>query len=224
MKDYKIMFLDTETTGVVDMRTPYDNLDAWPHVIQLAYQVVLFAPATHGSKPKLAKVKEFNKLVSKPGLVIPKEAFEVHGITTERLQAEGTPASEVVNEFLKDFRQVDLVVAHNAVFDMKMLKAELLRVGNSTHLREIPWVDTMYHGRKWRTENGKGGKWPRLGELYQDLYNGEPSETLHLADSDVRVLIKVFEGLASKGLFDEKHMYYILKAHQQKPNARPISL
>ncbi|MEV0258907.1 3'-5' exonuclease [Streptomyces sp. NPDC050732] len=68
-----------------------------------------------------------------PGIPIPAGAVAVHGITDERVAAEGRPADEVADALagvLTSYWQSGVpVVAYNAVFDLSLLSAELRRYG-----------------------------------------------------------------------------------------------
>lgn len=68
-----------------------------------------------------------------PGVEIPSQASAVHGITTERAQAEGRPAVEVVAEIIAALRAVFLrgipLVIYNAPYDLTVLDREARRHG-----------------------------------------------------------------------------------------------
>ncbi|MFP3987244.1 3'-5' exonuclease [Streptomyces sp. E11-3] len=68
-----------------------------------------------------------------PGVVIPQDAVDVHGITNERAAAEGRPADQVADELAGALTGYWLagvpVVAYNAAFDLSLLAAELRRHG-----------------------------------------------------------------------------------------------
>lgn len=68
-----------------------------------------------------------------PGVPIPAEASAVHGITTERAQAEGEPARQAVRSISTALELVLCeglpVVAFNANYDLSLLEAELGRYG-----------------------------------------------------------------------------------------------
>jgi DNA polymerase III epsilon subunit-like protein len=68
-----------------------------------------------------------------PGVPIPDEAAAVHGITTERAQAEGRPAAEVIREITEVLavaaaRGIPIVV-FNARYDLTVLDRECRRHG-----------------------------------------------------------------------------------------------
>lgn len=68
-----------------------------------------------------------------PGVEIPDGASAVHGISTERARAEGTPAAVVVESVVAALAQVVTgghpLVAMNAAYDLTMLDREARRYG-----------------------------------------------------------------------------------------------
>ncbi|GAA2107053.1 exonuclease domain-containing protein [Brevibacterium salitolerans] len=68
-----------------------------------------------------------------PGVEIPEAAQRVHGISTERVRAEGTPAAEAVPQLLAAVRSLresgTPLVGHNIVYDLTVLAAEAARIG-----------------------------------------------------------------------------------------------
>lgn len=68
-----------------------------------------------------------------PGVPIPAEAAAVHGVTTEKAQAEGMPADQAVVEIadtLRDFFDAGIpVIAFNACYDFTVMDRELARRG-----------------------------------------------------------------------------------------------
>lgn len=79
-----------------------------------------------------------------PGVPIPAEAAAVHGVTTERAQAEGMPAPAAVAEIgetLRDMFTTGIpVIAFNAVYDFTVMDRELVRHGMQP-LAPVPVVD-----------------------------------------------------------------------------------
>ncbi|MGW1546643.1 exonuclease domain-containing protein [Streptomyces sp. NPDC002346] len=71
-----------------------------------------------------------------PGIDIPAGAAKVHGITTDKAQAEGRPAAEVVAEVITALAQVALsgvpIVIMNASYDLTLLDREARRHGVKT--------------------------------------------------------------------------------------------
>ena len=79
-----------------------------------------------------------------PGVEIPTEASDVHGITTEQARREGRPAGEVTQELAAVlqglFDDGTPVIAFNASYDFTVLAAESARYG-VPQLTRFPVLD-----------------------------------------------------------------------------------
>lgn len=195
----KLLFVDTETTSVVNLRTPYNEQtlkEVWPYITQIAWSIAEFDD----------DLKNYNIIKSCSYFIKPtfeeslydKDAMETTGIHYDFLLKKGVPSSEVLKEFFDDLATVKAVVAHNSTFDMKIIKAEVLRLGWDNHMRICPWIDTMYQSISFvglKTSSGRP-KFPTLTELYQRLY-GHIQDSAHSANADVDTLIKCFHGLCT---------------------------
>lgn len=195
----KFLFVDTETSGLCNMRTPYNKetlFSVWPFLTEISWIVA-----------ESEDLKDFNILKSKSTLIKPRKEFtedkypgEVAvktGISYLSLLS-GLESSEVLKEFFDDLTKVDYVVAHNSTYDMKVIKAEVLRLGWNNHMRICPWIDTCYYGYqliKGKQVNGRA-KYPTLSELYQRV-TGKILDSAHRADADVKTLIIGFKGLCN---------------------------
>ncbi|MFF7171130.1 exonuclease domain-containing protein [Streptomyces pseudovenezuelae] len=80
---------------------------------------------------------EAGEWLADPGIEIPAEAYDVHGISTEHAREHGAPAAQVVHEVAAELAaQVTLggaaIVGHNVVFDLTLLDRECRRYGLPT--------------------------------------------------------------------------------------------
>src|SRR6056300_523271 len=115
------MFLifDTETTGFPkDWNAPITDLDNWPRMVQLAWQI-------HGEKGELIEVQDH--IVYPEGYDIPFNATKIHGISTERARNEGKPLREVLEMFSASLQKCEYVVGHKVNFDLNVTGCEYLR-------------------------------------------------------------------------------------------------
>ncbi|MFE1393903.1 exonuclease domain-containing protein [Nocardiopsis alba] len=75
--------------------------------------------------------KEVLSWLADPGVEIPADAAEIHGITTERAREQGRPAAEVVTEIADALEAVIAeglpVVVYNAPYDLTLLDREIAR-------------------------------------------------------------------------------------------------
>lgn len=158
------MFFDTETTGI----------GRWDRVVSIA-------ASCEGT--------EFYQLV-KPPRKIPAKATEIHGITNEAVAA--APSWFVVGRRFWQWviwqaagRQV-VFVAHNASFDIRMLRSETARMYYLPPLPPVLVVDTLKVCRQ--TLGGLPNY--KQATVYKHLYGVEP-EGQHDALGDVRALARI---------------------------------
>lgn len=75
----------------------------------------------------------WRSLLVDPGIEIPAEASAIHGVTTERARAEGTPAMEAVATLAEELADIwhdgMPVVIFNATYDLTVMRSELRRHG-----------------------------------------------------------------------------------------------
>lgn len=193
----KILFFDTETTGVIPkgIQSPFMQTEYYPRVVQLSWKI---------------GEKEGDYIIRPDGFTIPDEAAKVHGITTDRALAEGVPYKQTFLAFFADIKNADTLCAHNANFDKSVIFAEYVRMSDADRATKFAnyfstkaLVDTMlltceYVGARFR--DGKQGKFPRLEELYAKLFNGE-SFPAHNSMEDVRALTKCFFECKKRKIF-----------------------
>ena len=183
------MFLiyDTETTGLPrDWKAPLTDSDNWPRLVQLAWQL-------HDAKGTL--ISRGNHIVKPDGFTIPFTSAKIHGITTERAEADGIPLSEVLAAFDVDLARAQYVMGHNIEFDVNIVGAEYHRLTQDLEkLTSKPVIDSKNEATEFcAIPGGRGGrfKWPTLTELHVKLFNHGFGEA-HDAAYDVDATAKCF--------------------------------
>ncbi|MEM1135605.1 MAG: DNA polymerase III subunit alpha [Bacteroidota bacterium] len=183
------LIFDTETTGLPkNYNAPVTDLDNWPRLVQLAWQL-------HGNKGELLSAK--NYIVKPEGFTIPFNAEKVHGISTEMALKEGFPLKQVMEEFAQDVANSEVLIGHNVEFDINITGAEFIRSKVESKLMETDTIDTKNESVEFcALPGGKGGKykWPTLTELHQKLF-GVGFGDAHDAAYDVDATAKCFFGL-----------------------------
>jgi DNA polymerase III epsilon subunit-like protein len=187
------VFFDTETTGLPqDFNAPATDLDNWPRVIQLAWQL-------YDEDENL--IRERSELIKPDGWSIPEDSdfHKEHGYTNERLEAEGVELKPLLEELVKDLAQSEYLVAHNMSFDEKVVSAELIRY--SVPLKNKPKkVCTMKESTSFcKLMPFRYGtyKWPTLLELHKKLFD-EEFDGAHDALADVKACARSFFELRNK--------------------------
>ena len=128
--------------------------------------------------------RTFHKYINPQGRQVHPEALAVHGISNEQLLDKPTFA-EILDEFLEFFDGAKLV-AHNAMFDLGFINAELARLGQAEiHADRI--VDTLALARRKHPmgPNSLDALCKRYG-----IENGH--RTLHGALLDSEILAEVY--------------------------------
>ncbi len=181
----KYLFFDTETTGF----PPSARL------VQIAWQIW----------EDNSLISKQNHIIKPEGYIIPDEVAKIHGITTEIALKKGEDLFEIMSLFDKEINTVDYLVAHNYNFDSKIVMGEFKRLSMITVFEQIPHLDTMKSSTNYlklpKTSNKYGGayKYPRLEELYYNLFNSN-FKNAHSADADVDATAKCFFELQSRGV------------------------
>lgn len=195
-----MMFIifDTETTGLpLDWNAPMSNLNNWPRVIQISWQVRdidfnLISTHTYLIQPDNWHMKDLpyweNLGYTKEQVLLDKgkRFWTENGFTNEQNKKEGLPMQEVLKMFTEDYDKCVYMVAHNIDYDFPVLGAEFLRYGMSTN-KKLFKLCTMKSTTNFVQIPGyKPGtyKWPTLMELHKRLFS-KGFDGAHDASADV---------------------------------------
>jgi DNA polymerase-3 subunit alpha len=187
------LIFDTETTGLPrDFSAPITDLDNWPRLVQLAWQL-------HDHTGKL--MSSGNYIVKPEGFTIPFNSEKIHGISTQRAIDEGYDLEFVLQEFRKDIDRAYFLIGHNVSFDENVMGAEFLRKKIPSAILDKPKIDTKDEGTQYcAIPNGRGGyKWPTLTELHYKLFD-KGFEDAHDAAADVEATTRAFLELVRLGI------------------------
>ena len=195
------LIFDTETTGLPkNWNAPLEDLDNWPRLVQLAWQV-------HGKNGNLISAQNF--IVKPEGFTIPFNAEKIHGISTERAQKIGVPIAFVMDEFKKALEETDFAVGHNIEFDVKVMGAEYARADRDDGLMTKKTLDTMRSSTNFCQlpgGRGKSFKFPTLSELNEKLFSVK-IDNAHNASADVEATTRCFLELIRIGVFTAKDLH-----------------
>jgi DNA polymerase-3 subunit alpha len=193
------LIFDTETTGLPkNFNAPVDDLDNWPRVVQIAWQL-------HDSKGKLLEAK--NHIVKPDGFVIPFNSEKIHGISTQRALDEGKDLKLVLEELESAIDRSEVLIGHNIIgFDLMVVGAEHLRVGLESRMFDKDTTDTMKDTVSFvALPGGRGGgfKYPSLTNLHIKLF-GEGFGDAHDAAYDVSANARCFFGLLQQEVVETR--------------------
>ncbi|KKK64419.1 hypothetical protein LCGC14_2984380, partial [marine sediment metagenome] len=148
-------------------------------------------------------LEQWSTLIFCP-IMIPSEAFNVHGISTEVSRRDGLSLKDAVDLFRHRLKIADRVVAHNTSFDMQLMRIAFARLGlDESELFRAPRFCTMRTATpilQLPSPRGRGHKWPTLQEAYKRLVDSAGFESAHSADVDTLACFKVMRALEEKGV------------------------
>jgi DNA polymerase III epsilon subunit-like protein len=178
------LFFDTETTGVPrNYKAPASDLKNWPRLVQIAWLL---------TDEKAHEVSSAEYIVKPEGFIIPNDAAEIHGITTELALRDGVDLQSVLSAVAANVNKASVLVAHNMQFDEKILGAELLRAGYPNVVETKNRRCTMQEATNYcRLPGPYGFKWPTLQELHLKLFK-ESFAGAHRALADVRACARCY--------------------------------
>ena len=161
-----LIFFDTETTGT----DPSSD-----RIVEIS--LVRVMPAPDGVEaPRTWRID--------PGVRIPIEATEIHGITNDDVDGL-TRFANIADELLQLFAGADLAGFNVGRFDIRVLQAELVRIGKSLDLSQTRVIDAqvIFHQKEPRN----------LGAALR-FYCDRELEGAHGAEADTVATLEVFAG------------------------------
>lgn len=213
----KVLVFDTETTGLPkDRYASINDLEMWPHIVQLSY--ILYDTDSQ----KMLSCKDHIIKID-PSVDITEGSIAIHGITRTICQRKGIPISDALAEFNKFLREADRIVGHNVSFDKKMVMVENKR-NKIPHYFSLMGVHkseccTMKHfTEKCAIEvinknTGKSyHKYPTLTELHNHFFKFKPKST-HDAMADVLICLRCYvygihqQDITKEGCASTKELY-----------------
>lgn len=156
-----IVFFDLETTGV--------NI-ATDKIVEIAILKVF----PNGNK-------ESKTWLVNPGIAIPQESIDIHGITNEKVANE-PPFKELAATVSKMIEGCDLAGFNSNRFDIPLLAEELMRAGIDFNMNDRKAIDVqvIFHKKEQRT----------LSAGYQ-FYCGKELEGAHGAEADTNATYEI---------------------------------
>ncbi len=191
------LFFDTETTGLPkNWKAPVTDSENWPRLVQIGWQL-------YGADKKLIESVEY--IIKPEGFTIPKEASDVHGITTERALSEGEDLTTILNTFREAMLKADYLIAHNISFDEMIVGAEFVRKQIARLPKKLPRICTMKTTVDFCAIPSRNNyslyKYPNLTELHFKLFKTK-FEDAHTALADVEACANCFFELQNMGVID----------------------
>lgn len=173
------LFFDTETSGLpLDWYASKSKTDVWPRIVQIAWLLC----DENGTI-----LSEFQTVIKPDGWGIDPGAIDCHGITLEYAMNHGVDIVPVLEKFIEEVNSVDILIAHNVLFDSLIVQAECIRAKIRENIDKKRKYCTMKQSTKFCGILGLFDKlkYPSLMELHNKLFN-EHFEDAHDAMVDVK--------------------------------------
>ena len=188
----EVLTIDIETTGLPPKGAHYEkDYDDFPRIVSIAWKV--------DDEPTVEHV------INQEGFEIPDEVIEIHGITNEKANESTDLLPDVLGKLLIAGKDAKVVVGHGLYFDTSTIKANALRLKNQElyeQLTELLHKDKRVDTMQKSTKFCGLGKWPKLVELYQKLFDEEFEA--HNAACDVEAAYKCYNRLLEIGVLEPK--------------------
>lgn len=192
------------TPGQDPLPLDTDNRPAWHELPRAAFDL-----ETTGTDPRTARIVtasvvivngrdellQHNEWLVNPGVEIPEAASAVHGISTQKAQAEGQDAAQATAEIsalLGELFQTMPVMAFNAPYDFTVLEAESRRYGVAS-IDPSPVIDPLVLDRA--VDRYRRGK--RTLTVMSEFY-GVSLVDAHTSAADALATIGVADAIARR--------------------------
>lgn len=206
------LFFDIETTGLlkakpkeIDFRKPQQ----FPEIVQMSWQLY------HYDNKTFVHVETKNYIIKPENYCIPEDSIRIHGITNEKAIEEGVDKKLVLQDFYRALmaNTKTHMVCHNIEFDVTIVFFHLYTLFkgvfsqyiytklpcictmlDTIELCKIPMKNNLWHRKKISTPYDLY-KFPKLSELYFQLFKKPLEGKLHDSSFDVTTLVECFKKL-----------------------------
>lgn len=182
--------LDIETDGLPERKSENNSFSvSYPNIIQIAWILL---------DKKGNMLKKESELINFIGIK-QTEAYNINNIDVNLVKKIGKDPIEVFKKFIADVRLSSFIVAHNADFDIPIIKSQFNKYSLPNPFSNKRIVCTMketVHFCDIVTGNDEL-KFPKLFELYEKLFDYK-IEQRHNAESDVLITAKCYKELINK--------------------------
>ena len=197
MTEIVAVLFDTETTGL--LKPKVSDIHLQPQVIEYYGMKVV-----HRADGVIEKVDEFETYLRPAKEFNESVITKITGITNAMVK--DAPTFFDIHEDLIAFHAgATRKVAHNAAFDVAMVKNEVLRLyadGNLTEEQAVDWIGHYDASKALCTVQKTMFIQQRrlsLTNLHQELF-GKPFENAHRARNDVEALFDCYAELCNRGI------------------------
>ena len=186
--------LDIETDGLPERKDENNSFSViYPNIIQIAWILL---------DKKGNMLKKESELINFIGIK-QTEAFNINNINVDLVKKIGKEPIEVFKKFISDVKLSSYIVAHNADFDIPIIKSQLIKyslLNPFSNKRIVCTMKETVHFCNIITGDDEL-KFPKLFELYEKLFDYK-IEQRHNAESDVLTTAKCYKELINREIIN----------------------
>lgn len=195
----KVLVIDTETSGLFDFKQPADAAGQ-PRLAQ-------FGAIYCDLDSEQVEEQRVGMHIQPDGWEMDPGAGAVNGLTTAFLRENGVPVAEALNAYEKAILDGYTVVAFNAQFDTKVMRAEFRRAGRPDLFEQTPNVCVMRPMMKLGVVKASGGGgFPKLSDCCAHF--GITHEKRHDAIGDAEAALAILVELNRLGMIPRPRVHY----------------
>jgi hypothetical protein len=206
----KVLFIDLETTGFPkfggDMPGGYH--DYTENSSYDTSRIIQFGWYYNDKFSLDIKYDNVKSILRKPWdfKEVPEDAIKVHGLTFDKISAEGTLIKKIFKEeFGKNLLECDYIVGYNAYFDFSVLANEIYRAENIALYAKIMKLKDKNIICMMEIARTFCGKKQKQTEVYKELFGKYP-ENQHDAKGDVIAMLKILKYISENPIkFKKEH-------------------
>lgn len=187
----KYAIIDTETSGLFDFSKPADA-EGQPRLASIT--IITHIPGTG------METRSSSFFIKPDGWTMSEDAAKIHGLTQAKLEAEGVPVRDILDHYANLVWLGFVIVAFNAQFDTKIMRAELRRAGMPDLFEQTPNICLMRACTdicRIPKKTGGGYKFPRLSEACAHF--GIELRDAHTSLADAEAAAAIFHKLLALG-------------------------
>lgn len=195
----KIAVIDTETTGLFDFKAPADA-PGQPRMAQFGGLLL--------DTEWPDQIDTVASYIRPDGWTMSAEAGAVNGLTTDFLMEHGSPVEWVLLQYARWIDEGRVIVAYNAQFDLKVMRAEMRRANMDDRFEKTKNICVMrpMTGLCCIPSPRGGYKWPKLEEAC--AFFGIENAKAHDAMGDAEAALSIFWELSKRGLLPEPAVHF----------------
>lgn len=179
-----ICFVYTDTNGLHKT----DEFISKKNMYEFARPVCLNYIIGYKQGKEFIEVVKERRIFKPEYISIPKDISDIHGITYEKAEKKGENGTDILSKFVKDLKNVDVIVSHNLPFHLKAIQNESIRRCISPDYSKFILIDTISFSHDF--------KYPKLKELAEKILKKDYSDKKQ--SYNIQIIKKCFLKLYEK--------------------------